>query len=67
MKSVSGKEMARILERRGWVATRSRGSHRRYEKTGYPSITIPIHGNKSLKSGLQHRIMKDAGLTEADL
>ena len=67
MKSVSGKEMCRILERRGWVLTRIRSSHHRYQKAGYPPVTVPVHKNKALKVGTQHEIMKHAGLTDADL
>ena len=67
MKAVSGKEMCRILERRGWVRTRTRGAHFTYEKPGWPSLTVPVHANKSLKIGIQRAIMKAAGLTDADL
>ena len=67
MKAVSGKEMWRILERNGWVLTRIHGSHHRFEKAGYPRIVVPVHGNKTLKTGTQHEIMKQAGLTEDDL
>jgi predicted RNA binding protein YcfA (HicA-like mRNA interferase family) len=67
MKSVSGKEMCRILESRGWVCTRIRGSHHRYEKEAQPPVVVPVHGNRSLKAGTQHAIMRHAGLTETDL
>ena len=67
MKAVSGREMCRALERKGWVLVRTRGSHRRYERTGSPPITVPVHGNETLKTGLQHAIMRAAGLTESDL
>lgn len=67
MKAVSGKEMCRILERNGWVCSRIRGSHHRYEKTGSSPVVVPVHGNKTLKTGTQHEIMKNAGLTDADL
>lgn len=67
MKAVSGKEMCRILERHGWRHVRTRGSHHRYEKPGHHPITVPVHGNETLKAGLQRAIMKDAGLTDADL
>jgi predicted RNA binding protein YcfA (HicA-like mRNA interferase family) len=67
MKAVSGKEMCRILERHGWVCTRIRGSHHRYQKQGHPPLVVPVHGNKTLKTGTQHEIMKNAGLTESDL
>jgi predicted RNA binding protein YcfA (HicA-like mRNA interferase family) len=46
---------------------RTRGSHHTYGKKGFPSITVPVHGNQSLKKGMQSGIMKAAGLTENDL
>lgn len=67
MKALTGRDMARVLERNGWVLTRTRGSHRRYEKPGHDPISVPVHAGQTLKIGLQHAIMKKAGLTEADL
>lgn len=67
MKAVSGKEMCRILERQGWTLKRIRSSHHRYEKRGYSPVVVPVHGNKTLKTGTQHDIMKNADLTDADL
>jgi predicted RNA binding protein YcfA (HicA-like mRNA interferase family) len=34
---------------------------------GYPPVTIPVHGNKLLKPKTQQSIMRDTGLTDADL
>ncbi len=34
MKSVSGKELARVLERQGWTLLRIHGSHHIYGKSG---------------------------------
>ena len=59
--------MARLLERSGWILVHVEGSHHRYEKPGAARIIVPIHGNKSLRKGTQRGIMKDAGLTAADL
>jgi predicted RNA binding protein YcfA (HicA-like mRNA interferase family) len=67
MKPVTGKEMCKVLERRGWRLVRTRSSHRRYEKAGSQPITIPVHGNKTLKPRTQRSIMKAAGLTDDDL
>ena len=67
MKAVSGKEMCRILERHGWSHVRTRGSHHRFEKLGFPPITIPVHRNETLKTGLLRSIMQAAGLTADDL
>ncbi len=67
MKAVSGKEMCRALERAGWVLARIKGSHHRYEKDGFAPVTVPVHANRTLKTGLQRYLMRTSGLTEADL
>jgi predicted RNA binding protein YcfA (HicA-like mRNA interferase family) len=68
LKAVSGKELCKALERKGWRLTRIVGSHHIYHRPSNPqAVAVPVHGNKTLKSGTQHGIMKQAGLTEADL
>jgi len=68
MKSVSGKDFAKILERHGWSLLRIKGSHHVYGKAGSEvRISVPIHGNQSLKTGLMRHFLKSAGLTEKDL
>ena len=68
MKAVSGKELARLLERHGWTLMRVHGSHHIYAKPGSTvRISVPIHGNKPLKIGLAKHLLKMAGLTETDL
>ena len=65
MKSVTGKEFTRLLERRGWALLRVQGSHHIYGKPGnMVRLSVPIHGNKSLKTGLLNHLMKMAGLSE---
>jgi predicted RNA binding protein YcfA (HicA-like mRNA interferase family) len=68
MKAISGKRVGRLLEQRGWTLARISGSHHIYTKTGSEvRITVPIHGNKSVKAGLQRHLMKLAGIAESDL
>jgi predicted RNA binding protein YcfA (HicA-like mRNA interferase family) len=68
MKSVTGKEFARILEWHGWSLLRVQGSHHIYGRFGNDvRLSVPIHGNKPLKKGLLRHLMKLAGLTEDDL
>ena len=63
MKALSGKEFARLLESNGWSLQRINGSHHIYAKAGSTvRISIPIHGNDSLKGGLQRHLMKLAAL-----
>ncbi|NET56311.1 MAG: type II toxin-antitoxin system HicA family toxin [Symploca sp. SIO2E6] len=68
MKSVSGKELCKVLERYGWKLRRVTGSHHIYSKEGINFIlSIPVHGNRDLPIGILRRLLKDAGLTEEDL
>jgi predicted RNA binding protein YcfA (HicA-like mRNA interferase family) len=63
VRALSGKEFARLLESQGWSLQRINGSHHIYAKAGGPvRISVPIHGNQSLKLGLQRHLMKLAGL-----
>jgi predicted RNA binding protein YcfA (HicA-like mRNA interferase family) len=60
--------MCKVLERRGWRQVRIKSSHHFYKKAGEVAIvTIPVHGNKNLRTGTQATIMRAAGLTDADL
>ena len=68
MKSVSGREFARLVERRGWQLLRINGSHHIYGKQGSTvRLSIPIHGNSALKRGLLHHLMKIAEIDESEL
>jgi len=68
MKSVSGKELAKVVERHGWELLRIHGSHHIYGKTGSVArLSIPIHGSKPIKTGLLKHLLKMAGLQEGDL
>jgi len=63
VKALSGKEFARMLESHGWSLQRVNGSHHIYAKAGTTvRLSVPIHGNESLKAGLQRHLMKLAGL-----
>jgi len=65
MKSISGKELAKILEGQGWNFLRVRGSHHIYGKPGsMVRLSIPIHSNRPLKSGLLKHLLKMAGIDE---
>jgi len=68
MKSVSGKALAALLERRGWKLLRIHGSHHIYGKErSVVRLSVPIHGNQPLKVGLLKHLLKLAGLSDSDL
>lgn len=68
MKLISGKKFAKLLERHGWILLRVNGSHHIYGKLGnIQRISVPIHGNKTLKTGLLKHFFKVSGISEDEL
>jgi predicted RNA binding protein YcfA (HicA-like mRNA interferase family) len=68
MTAISGREFARLVERRGWQLLRVTGSHHIYGKPGsVVRLSIPIHGNRPLKIGLLRHLAKLAALPDEDL
>ena len=65
MKSMSGRELARLVERHGWQLLRVAGSHHIYGKTGsIVRLSVPIHANRPLKTGLLRHLLKMAEIPE---
>ncbi len=68
MKQISGKDFSALLQRLGWLLVRIHGSHHIHMKEGRPErISVPVHGNKPLNSGLLKHFMKIADIDENDL
>ena len=68
MRSISGKQLCKIVERRGWHLNRITGSHHIYENSENNQIlSIPVHRNQDLKIGMLRALMKIAELAEDDL
>jgi len=68
MRSVSGRELARAIELKGWVLLRVNGSHHIYGKEGsIVRLSVPIHEDHPLKTGLLRHLMKMAEISEEDL
>ena len=67
MKPVSGKELCKLVEKHGWQLLRIQGSHHIYGKPGtIVRLSIPVHRNKDLKTGIFRHILKKAGISEVD-
>jgi predicted RNA binding protein YcfA (HicA-like mRNA interferase family) len=50
MKSVSGRDFIKVIERRGWRLLRINGSHHGYGKDGsVVRLSVPVHGAYNLK------------------
>ena len=60
----SGKEAKRVFELAGFVHVRTKGSYHILKKPGHQgTLTVPVHGNKTLGKGLFHDLLQTAGMT----
>ena len=63
MKTVSGKDFAKLLIQHGWQLRRINGSHHIFTKTGSAArVSVPVHASEPLKIGLLRHLMKLAGI-----
>lgn len=61
MKSMSGKDLCKLLKKNGWILKRISGSHHIFTKPGRKErISVPVHKNKDLKQGLLETLLKIA-------
>ena len=68
MKPLSGREFCALLERNGWTLKRVQGSHHVYGKPGSEyRLSVPVHGNRDLKRGLQRHLLKLAGISPSEI
>ena len=68
MKAVSGKRLAMLAEDKGWRLARINGSHQIFTMEGRNErLVIPVHGNQTLKAGLQLALMKLIPVTKEEL
>ncbi len=64
MRPITGNELCRLLSEAGWALKRVKGSHHVFAKRGESKIiSVPVHGNQTIKPGLALRIAKDAGIS----
>jgi len=61
---VKVKEVIKLIENKGWVFVKQKGSHRQYKHPAFNClITIPGHKlSDDLPKGMEHSILKTAGL-----
>ena len=60
-------EVCRLLERRGFVAVRQRGSHIQYRHPDGHGTTVPLHKGRDIAPPLLRQIARDIGLTVEEL
>lgn len=64
---VTAREIIRVLERRGFMLSRSSGSHRIYKDAEDRRVTVPFHGTKILHPKVLKNILNDASITVEEL
>jgi predicted RNA binding protein YcfA (HicA-like mRNA interferase family) len=57
------REACQILEERGFVMVRQRGSHMQYRHPDGRGTTVPNHAGRDISPPLLRQIAKDIGLT----
>ena len=64
----SAKNLVRILEAKGFVLLRTKGSHHIYFNASSNKLTIvPMHGNKDIPKGTFFAILKQAGIDKNEI
>ena len=55
---LSGKELAKIVEKLGFTYSHTTGSHMVFKHSDGRTTTIPMHSNESIGPGLLNKIIK---------
>jgi predicted RNA binding protein YcfA (HicA-like mRNA interferase family) len=59
---MSGKDMCRALARQGWLLDRIHGAHYIYRHPDGRTVSVPVHGSRTLKRGTQRSVMRAADM-----
>jgi predicted RNA binding protein YcfA (HicA-like mRNA interferase family) len=66
--NLSSNHLIKILQSKGFIFRRSRGSHHiYYNSTTNKTVSVPLHGNKDLKKGTLLAILKQAGIPKEEI
>jgi len=64
---LKGKEIIRALERAGFIADRTRGSHVFMKHVDGRATAVPVHSGETIGPGLLRAILRDVDLSVDDL
>lgn len=65
--SVPGDKLVKALERHGFKLARVKGSHHIMRHPDGRGVAVPVHRGRDVPKGTMRSILRDAGLTVADL
>jgi predicted RNA binding protein YcfA (HicA-like mRNA interferase family) len=61
------REVCRLLEARGFVMVRQRGSHMQFRHADGRATTVPNHSGRDISPILLRQIARDIGITAEEL
>lgn len=64
---LKGKELIRLLEEKGFVVQRIRGSHHSLRHADGRYTVVPVHAGETIGPGLLMKILRDVDLKKEDL
>lgn len=59
---MTGKQLIKLMEKQGWKLDRVSSSHH-IMKRGRKTVSVPVHGNHDLPTGIARKLLKEAGLS----
>jgi len=67
MKTFSGKDVCKVLEKHGFELIRQRGSHMiMQKKIAKSTITVPVPDHKELRAGTLRSIIRQSGVLKQE-
>lgn len=64
---ITSNEIIRVLERNGFVRSRSSGSHQIFKSSAGRRVTVPVHSGRILHPKVLHSILREMGMTPEQL
>ena len=61
------RELIRFLEGKGYKFVRAKGGSHHIYSNGFPSVPIPIHGNKDFGEDFIRIILRETGISKNDI
>ncbi|MEW5745231.1 MAG: type II toxin-antitoxin system HicA family toxin [Nitrospirota bacterium] len=65
--SLTGKQLISLLKKKGFVATRQKGSHVFLQHPDGRATVVPVHSGESIGPGLLSKILRDVEMTRNEL
>jgi len=64
---LTARAIVRVLERHGFVLSRSSGSHHIYKNAAGKRVTVSVHGQKIIHPKVLRSILRDMDMTAEEL